>query len=192
MPAAARIVTMSVVWRYPLTGERVTVWSQKASPSQAPPELISESLKTEAKYDSVANSLTFTVRGIRLNAEVPIDADNKDPNASRSIRATIAEAEVESKGEIDFASPETRIETQSSSNTTWKISPETLKLTESNYDEKSGEFLFTLTASGLPQGITSLRGAVKIGGITGKIVNRKAGAVGSKELSVVVPMEWRR
>lgn len=191
VPAAARIITMSVVWQYPLTGERVIIWSQKTSPTQTPPELSTEARKTEARFDSAANTLTFTVRGIRLNADVPIDADNSIKDASRSIKATLNDAEVNNEAAIDFASPETRIETEGSSKEVWKSSSETLKLTESTFDEKSGEFLFVLKASGLPKGTKVVRGSVKIGGIKGKIVNRKAGAVGTKELSVVVPLEWK-
>ena len=190
IPAAARIIIASVVWTYPLTGERVIIWTQRSSPSQIPPELLVQDVKTETAFDSTATSLTLTVRGIRLNTDVPIDADNRDPAASRSIKATLGDAEVQNNAAIDFASPETRLEALGSG--AWKASPETLKLTESTYNDKSGEFLFRLTVSGLPKGTKSVLGAVKIGGIIGKIVNRKAGAVGSKELSVVVPMEWRR
>ena len=191
VPAAARIITMSVVWQYPLTGERVIVWSQKTSPTQTPPELSTEARKTEARFDSAANTLTFTVRGIRLDAGVPFDADNSIKDASRSIKASLNDAEVNNEAAIDFASPETRIETEGSGKEAWKSSLETLKLTENKYDAKSGEFLFVLKASGLPQGTKVVRGSVKLGGITGKIVNRKAGAVGTKELSVVVPLEWK-
>jgi hypothetical protein len=182
---------MSVVWQYPMTGERVVVWSQKASPMQTPPELSTEAPKTEARFDSAANTLTFTVRGIRLNAGVPFDADNSLKEASRSNKASLSDAEVSNEAAIDFASPETRIETEGSGKEGWNPSAETLKLTERKYDEKSGEFLFTLTASGLPQGVKALRGAVKLGGITGKIVNRKAGVTGAKELSALVPLDWR-
>lgn len=192
IPAAARVVKLAIVWQYPLTGERVVLWTNNVKPEQLPPNVSTQTMRTDVKFDSASNVLTFIVRGIRLNTDVPLDADNSMKDASRSIKASLTDAEVQNSAAIDVAAPETHIETELIANVAWKPSSETLKLTESNYDEKSGEFLFTLTVSGLPQGITSLRGAVKIGGITGKIVNRKAGAVGSKELSVVVPIEWRR
>lgn len=195
IPASATTVTVSVVWTYPPTGERVPLLSGTVYPQQTPPEIVANSPSVELLSDSLrkvflnkgtiaANDTALLVRikGFQVDYNVPIDADNSNPNASISIKASRDNIEVIQPLTIDFddygtnfgiykgAEPESKIK--------WKkISPETFQVIEStfNREDASLSMIARLLMPKMPDNITrTVRGSLRLRA-RAAILNYKAG-----------------
>ncbi len=86
VPASARKVQISVLWKYPPTGELVPLFTKETTPQQIGPDINTEKVSIESKYSADSSEVEVHIRKIFVDYEVPIDADSTD----RSIRATIA------------------------------------------------------------------------------------------------------
>ena len=197
IPAAAKKVKTDIVWIYPPTGERVPLFSKETTPEQTPPDIgcntaiaelksggavESKGKKTSSKKPVQPNNFQVSIKGIVVDYEVPLDADNKDPNASKSVKATLGDVEPTGDAEIDYNSPETVLRIyngdEPDATSTWTASATNFGVISGSFDASSGVFPLTVQVKDLPPKPPSesriLRGtiAVKVGA---KIVNRKAG-----------------
>lgn len=193
IPASAKKVTYAIVWVYPPTGERVPLFSAEVRPEQTPPDITSNGVTAEYKLpdadqmqstrQGITKNTTFdiVIKGIDVDFEVPIDADNSNPNASKSIKATLNDVEAEEVS-IDYNSPETVLRVYNGDeidkSTQWKPTDTTLRIVKGQLDFTTGGFSILIHAE-LPNIIPNesriLRGTVALN-VQAKIVNRKAGA----------------
>jgi hypothetical protein len=196
IPASAKKVKMDVVWINPGTGERVPLLSKEVTPEQTPPDISCQNVVAELKPSGTEgpkkkatgkkpvqpSNFQVVIKGISVDYEVPIDADNKDPNASKSIKATLGEVEADGPADIDYAAPETKLiiynGDEPDPTAAWSATGTTFSMTSGEFDAASGTFPITIQVKDLPPKPPAetriLRGtiAVKVGA---KIVNRKAG-----------------
>jgi hypothetical protein len=196
IPASAKKVKIDVVWIYPGTGARVPLFSKEITPEQTAPDISCQTAVAELKSSGTEapkkkaagkkpvqpSNFQVTIKGISVDYEVPIDADNKDPNASKSIKATLGEVEADGPADIDYNAAETKITIYNGDEpdptAAWSATGTTFGIITGEFDAASGTFPITIQVKDLPPKPPAetriLRGtiAVKVGA---KIVNRKAG-----------------
>ena len=204
VPASAKSVKYAIVWVYPLTGERVPLFSAEVRPEQTPLDILSNYATAEYKLpdadrvqsssQGTTQSTTFdiVIKGIDVEYDVPIDADNSNPNASKSIRATLGDVEAEAVT-IDYASPETVLRIYNGDeidkSTQWRPTDTTFRIVKGQFDPATGSFSIVIRAEMphiIPNESRILRGTVALN-VQAKIVNRRAGvsAVSSSPQPVV-------
>lgn len=198
IPASAKKVKVDIVWVYPPTGERVPLFTREATPEQTPPEISCSSAIAELKSGGPTetkgkkpsgkkpvqpNNFQIVIKGIGVDYEVPIDADNKDVAASKSLKATLNDVEPTGPADIDYTSTETQLRIYNGDEpdptSTWTATATTFGIVLGEFDPASGVFPVTIQVKDLPAKPPGesriLRGtvAIKVGA---KIMNRKAGA----------------
>lgn len=178
IPTSATKVRTSVVWVYPMTGERVPLFTKETQPEQSPPDIsCSNSTAKLTKYDAPTNTYFVEIRGISVDFEVPLDANNTDSNASKSIKATLADVKAEPVS-LDFNSPDFALrvyrDDEPVEGSSWTPDPGTFRIVKADYDSASGSFPTTIAISGLPPFGTELRGSISIKA-QATIVNQKNG-----------------
>jgi hypothetical protein len=204
IPASAKKVTYAIVWVYPLTGERVPLFSAEVRPEQTPPDITSNGATAEYRLpqtdqtqippQGTTQNTTFdiVIKGIDVDFEVPIDADNSTPNSSKSIRATLNDVEAE-EVTIDYRSPETMLRIYNGyeidKSTQWTPTDTTLRIVKGQFDFTTGGFSIVIRAklpNIIPNEYRILRGTVALN-VKAKILNRRAGvsAVSSSPQPVV-------
>jgi hypothetical protein len=195
IPASAKTVDVNIVWIYPGTNERVPIATAKVTPQQTVPEISCSAAtseqkssgtdtpkkKTSGKKPVQPNNFQIVIKGIGVDYEVPIDADNKDPNASKSLKATLGDVEPNGDAEIDYNNPDTVLRVYNGDEpdptSTWVVNGTTFGIINGAFDASSGAFPVTIQVKDLPPKPPGesrvLRGtvAIKVGA---KIVNRKA------------------
>lgn len=193
IPASAKKVKFGVVWVYPPTGERVPLLSKEVTPEQTPPDISCQSVQAALKqFDAKKNIYYISINGVSVDYEVPIDADNTNPNASKSIKTMPSDVEVEPL-ELDLGTSETKLLPYTNDGpdkmSRWNASAQGISIAESVYDQTTGSFRIILAVAGIEPSSTYLKGTVafKVGA---KIVNRKAGvAARSQSLACIIPVE---
>lgn len=211
IPASAKKVKMEVVWINPGTGERVPLLSKEVTPEQTPPDISCQNVVAEMKPSGTEApkkkatgkkpvqpaNFQIVIKGIGVDYEVPIDADNKDPLTSKSIKATLGEVEADGPADIDFAdATNTKLiiynGDEPDPTAAWSATGTTFGIINGEFDAGTGTFPITIQVKDLPPkppGETRiLRGtiAVKVGA---KIVNRKAGtSAKSQSQSCIIPI----
>ncbi len=198
IPASAKKVKIDIVWVYPPTGERVPLFTREATPEQTPPEISCSSAIAELKSGGAVetkgkkpsgkkpvqpNNFQIVIKGIGVDYEVPIDADNKDVAQSKSLKATLNDVEPTGDAEIDYNSSETALRIYNGDEpdptSTWAATATTFGVVVGAFDAGTGVFPVTIQVKDLPAKPPGesriLRGtvAIKVGA---KIMNRKAGA----------------
>ncbi|MFY7999442.1 MAG: hypothetical protein ACOVSW_12665 [Candidatus Kapaibacteriota bacterium] len=183
IPATAKTVQIAVVWVYPPTGERVPLFSRTITPDQVPPDITytrTSEIRT-ATLNSQTRSLEFLVKGISVDYNVPIDADNRDSNASKSLKATLNDIEVDSTT-IDYTSTDTYVRIykgdEPDSGSPWLPNATTFRIQKTSLDGGRGAVSLSILVKELPpipanetrflKGIFSFKPIIKIN-------NRKAG-----------------
>jgi len=193
VPASAKTVKISIVWVYPMTGERVPLFAREIQPEQTPPDISCYNTIAELiRYDAPTNTYFVAIRGIGVDFEVPLDANNTDMNASRSIKATLSDVKAAEPAFLDYNSPETNVRVYRNDTpipeSSWRVNSETFKIVKGEYDSAaSGTFLITIAISGLPSFGTQLRGTIAIR-TQAKIFNQKAGANAAVNSECVIPL----
>ncbi len=187
IPATAKTVQIAVVWVYPPTGERVPLFSRTITPEQVPPDVTytpTSEIRT-GTLNSQTRSLVFIVKGISVDYNVPIDADNRDSNASKSLKATLNDIEVDSTT-IDYTSTDTYVRIykgdEPDPDSQWLPNAATFRVQKSSLDGGRGAVSFSILVKELPpipanetrflKGIFSFKPTIKIN-------NRKAGVSAS-------------
>jgi hypothetical protein len=211
IPASAKKVKVQVVWKYPETGERVVLWSKDPEPEQQAPDIVANNPIVDKKSDGKdvpklgkgggggkkpvqPDNFQITVRGITVDYEVPIDADNKDPNNSKKVNATLDNVEPLGDAEIDYSNADTQLRVYNGDEpdptSTWQVGGNTFYVVSGAYNE--GSFPLTIQVKDLPpkpkNEQRTLRGtvAVKVGA---KIRNNKAGKSSAPaSTTVVIPV----
>lgn len=178
IPASATKVRTSIVWVYPMTGERVPIFTKETKPEQTPPDISClNNTANLTKYDAPTNTYFLEIRGISVDFEVPLDADITDANASKSIRATLADVKAE-PASLDYNSAEFVLrvyrDDEPVPESSWTANPSTFRIVKADYDSASGAFPITIAISGLPPFGTELRGTIAVK-TEATIVNQKAG-----------------
>jgi hypothetical protein len=205
IPASAKKVKIAVIWKYPETGERVPLFSKEVEPEQTMPEINALNPVAEKKGEKdappkkgakgkkpvVPDNFQVSVRGIQVDFDVPIDADNKDPNNSKAIRAALDNVEAVGDAEIDYSSSDTQIRVYNGDEpdptSTWTPTASTFYVVSGAYNE--GAFPLTIQVKDLPAKPPAesriLKGqiAVKVGA---RIRNTKAGKVSQPNNSTVI------
>jgi len=179
VPASAKTVKISIVWVYPMTGERVILFTKETQPEQMPPDIYcSNSIAELIRYDAPTNTYFVKILGVSVDFEVSLDADNSDTNASKSIKATLADVKAE-PASLDYNSSAFVLRVfrndELVEESSWTANPGTFKMVKGDFDTASGQFPITIAISGLPSFGTQLRGTLAIK-TQATIVNQKAGA----------------
>ncbi len=194
IPASAKKVKVSIVWIYPPTGERVPLFTKDITPEQIPPD-ISCNPVAEMKMSTPTslNGFQIAIKGISVDYELPLDADNRDPSASKSIKATLSDIEPLGDAEINYNSSDTQIRIYDGDipdpTSTWMATASSFSIVQGSLDVSTGQFPITIQVKDLPNSPAHqsriLRGtiAIKAGA---KVVNRKAGAAAASSSSCVV------
>jgi hypothetical protein len=206
IPANAKKTKLQVVWKYPETGERVAIFNKEVEPTQAPPDITATSPVVDKKNEQVQkkpskskkpvvpDNFQVTVKGIQVDYEVPIDADNKDANNSKSVKAGVENVEAMGDAEIDYGNPETQLRIYNGDDVdptaTWSATGSTFYVTSGAYNE--GAFPMTIQVKDLPPKpgteTRTLRGSivVKVGA---KIKNPKNGISSAPaQTTVTIPI----
>lgn len=175
IPASARIVKIAVVYVYPYTNERVTLFEKQILPEQASPDIECRNAAPRYEFDEKTNSYTLWIDGMGVDYEVPIDANNSDPNASKPIRATVADVQAGIPS-VEYSEPENTLRVYRGSviDSTWSANNATFKIVENRFDAASGQFIMKIQMSGLPANGTNVRGTFAIKA-DASIINKKAG-----------------
>ena len=185
------------------TADKAQTFAKKLNPGAT-----SNAAKTNAVFSAVASStqknqqskvkaakatpkpgeeplrtLTFSIKGIYVDYDVPIDADNAVENISRSVKGTLADVEGTNPSIVHNAG-ENSLRIYNADGvlvpSTWQAEPKNIMLSQSRYDKSSGVFQIKVTVNNLPQrpeGLSKpyfLRGTLAIQA-KATLVNRKAG-----------------
>jgi hypothetical protein len=120
----------------------------------------------------------------------PLDADNSDTNASKSIKATLVDVKAESVS-LDYNSSDFMVKVYRDDEpipeSSWTPNPGTFRIVKADYDSASGAFPTTIAISGLPSFGTELRGTFAFK-TEATIVNQKAGVSAITGGVCVVPI----
>ena len=212
IPASAKKVKIDILWVYPVTGERVPLFSREIVPEQTAPEILSTSVVAEMKGSGTVDpkgkkpsgkkpvqpkDFQISIKGVSVDFEQPIDADNKDITQSKPLKATLNDIEPTGPAEIEYNPSDPSLvlriykDDEIDPTANWSISPNTFQIVNGDYDASSGTFPITINVKDLPpkppgesrrlQGVIS----IKVGA---KIVNRKAGVSASSNQSILVPI----
>ena len=177
IPASARTVKAAVVWVYPLTGERVALWQRDIEPEQEAPEISCANTSLRYEFDAKANTYMLFVNGISVDYEVPIDADNSIPDASKSVKATLQNVQAD-VASLDYASADFGLRVyrgdEPDPTARWSANEATFKIVESKYDAVSGSFPLKIQMRDLPASGTNVRGTIAVR-VQASVVNAKAG-----------------
>jgi hypothetical protein len=182
IPASARIVKAAIVWTYPMTGERVSLWQCEIEPQQEAPEIACGNTSLRYEFDEKTNTYTLLSDAIYVDYDVPIDADNSDLTSSKSIKATLADVQGGIPF-IDYASIDTKLIVYRGDEQDENVPK--LKLVEGRYDATSGRFFIKIQMSRLPASGTSVRGSIDIK-TEASIINRKVGVSSKSQFSSCV------
>ncbi|TAE23215.1 MAG: hypothetical protein EAZ92_14845 [Candidatus Kapaibacterium sp.] len=189
IPASARKVRFGVVWIYPPTGERVELFSKNVTPDQTPPDIvcnrsIGELRSSSSMLNTASQPIDFqiAVKGIGVDYEVPIDADNSNPQVSKSIKATLSDVESNAPADIDYSSNNTKLiiynGDEPDPTAAWTANRTNFYIEQGEFDVSTGTFPITITVKNLPrippQQTRILRGTVAFK-VNAKILNRTAG-----------------
>lgn len=195
IPASAKKVKVSIVWIYPPTGERVPLFAKDVTPEQMPPEISCNNPVAEMKMSATtpSNGFQIAIKGISVDYEFPLDADNRDPNTSKSIKATLSDIEPLGDAEINYNSSDTQLRIYNGDapdpTSTWMATATSFSIVQGSLDISTGQFPITIQVKDLPTPPAHqsriLKGtiAIKAGA---RIVNRRAGAAASSSSSCVV------
>ncbi len=192
IPASAKQVSIAVVWVYPPTGERVQLFKRDIEPDQQPPDINASSATITSEFNATTNTYTLFVKGIQVDYEEAMDADNSDPNNSKSVKARLEDVEAD-MAELGYTDPYFQLRPYignvPDTVSTWQPNGNTCKLVEGDYSAVTGNFPLKIVLSDLPSRATTIRGTivVKFGA---KLVNRKAGkssAMGGG--TIVIPVD---
>ncbi|MFY7999445.1 MAG: hypothetical protein ACOVSW_12680 [Candidatus Kapaibacteriota bacterium] len=177
IPANAKKIRLAIVWIYPPTGERVSLFTKEVSPEQTPPEIICAGATVRSEFDASTNSYMLFTNSINVDYEMPMDADNKDPLSSKSIKATLQDVQA-GVASLDYQDSDFQLRVYRGSEpiqtSPWTPNSATFKLVESRYDAMSGNFPLKIQMSNLPANGTSVRGTFVVKANAG-IINKQAG-----------------
>jgi hypothetical protein len=177
IPAAARIVRFRILWLN--DRDTTTLYVRDVEVEQTPPDISASDVHIEL-LSTEGNTIRFAVKGIGVNYEVPIDADNSNPNASKSIKASLNDVEIIGEKDIEIDTLGTRITLYEG----FRPEPATLwrainncVLVKRQFNEKTGYFSIELMFNNLPspKETSIMRGTLVLRNLAATIVNRKAG-----------------
>ncbi|TAE28787.1 MAG: hypothetical protein EAZ92_07715 [Candidatus Kapaibacterium sp.] len=195
IPAFAKKMNLEVVWVDTLSNYSIPLFTREVIPEQTPPDILCTEARAESddaeklrKTPSSKKAIpppnfNIELKGIGVDFEVPMDADNKDPKKSKAVKATLNDIEAETPASIDFTAPETKLSIYNGEEpdpkVTWDANATNFKVINGAFDPKTGTFPITILVSNLPPKPPAetriLRGTVAINA-SAKIVNRLAGA----------------
>jgi hypothetical protein len=198
IPASVKTVKWEVVWEYPPTKEEIVLCSRETEPLQLPPdiEFISYNSRIWRKdIPSVSNkgldtSFQIAIRGIQVDAEVGFDADNTDPDGSKSIKATLNDVKASEEVRLDYSSTKLQLYNGDEPNpySTWVADSSTFYVISGVFDKSDGNFPITIQVKRLPRlDITELRGDIALK-VKASIWNEKAGKSGVAETTLSIPL----
>ncbi len=193
IPAFAKKMNLEVVWVDTLSNYTVPLFVREVTPEQTPPDILCADARAESddadalrkapssKKAVPPPNFNIALKGISVDFEVPIDADNKDPKRSKSVKATLTEIEVDAPAEINFNTPDTRLGIfngeEPDPKAPWEANATNFKVVNGAFDPKTGTFPITILVSNLPPKppaeTRTLRGTISVKA-SAKIVNRLA------------------
>jgi hypothetical protein len=194
IPAFAKKMSMEILWVDTVSNYSTALFSRDVTPEQTPPDVLCDNASAESddaevlkktptsKKAVVPKNFQITIKGVAVDYEVPIDADNKDAKTSRSVRATPSDIEVDAPAAIDFTSPDTKLTIfngeEPDPKAAWNATATNFSIIKGDFDPKTGTFPITIQVSNLPPKppaeTRSLRGTITFKTDV-KIVNRIAG-----------------
>ena len=231
IPASAKVVRLAVLWLYPPTGERVPLFEKEYYPEQTPPSLEKSQAKVELVSDTVKKIITYqatssspeqsinltslrnegillVLKGIRINYDVPMDADNSNPAMSKPRNATLGDIDpyygttfgeenpdeiiYEDTPMIDYEHSELKIYNGNELDQTaaWKLLPSTLGLVHDgiDYNNSALQIYFLARLPNTMFGETRVLKGTLVAKVGARIDNRKAGVSGKRVESISIPI----
>lgn len=209
VPASAKKVKADIVWVYPATGERVPLFSREITPEQSPPDILCMNATAEMRSSGAVespkgrkpsgkkpiqpNNFEILVKGVSVDYEVPVDADNKDLAASKSIKATLDDVEPNGDADIDYTSTDTKLiiynGDEPDPTSTWQPTATTFQVISGGFDNSAGVFPIVIAVKDLPPKPPAetriLKGTIVVRA-GARIVNRKAGSSASANGTCII------
>jgi len=186
IPASAKRVQVSVIWKYPPTGELVPLFTKETTPEQTPPYVNSEKASIEPRYSADSSEVEVHVRKIFVDYEVPIDADSSD----RSVKATTANVKF---GAVVLDSGTTKLKLVRDKAPEQPLFCRT-ELIGTEYNPDTAEILVRVRIK-KPVGVELTNGQpLRVQGVLGlrasaSIVNNVAGCEGRSDVPLQIPIQ---
>lgn len=193
IPALPKKVLVSILWKYPVTGELVPLFVKETTPAQTPPAINSENVISESKPSADSSEIEVQIRKIFVDYEVPIDADS----LGRSIKATLADVKFDG---VALDSSQTQLglaPINASTQATQKISPNLMCRVEvlgTEYNPQTAEVSVRVrirkpqNSEATALGTTRIQGVLALQ-VSASIMNTKAGASGRSNEIVQIPIK---
>jgi hypothetical protein len=163
---------------------------------QLPPDIEFTNSRVWRKYyPSVKNigldtAFQIATRGIQVDPEVGFDADNTDPESSKTIKATFNDVKAPDEVRLDYSSTKLQLYNgdEPNPNSKWVADSSTFYVISGAFDKSDGRFPITIQVKGLPRlDITELRGEIAVK-VKASIWNAKAGKSGVAETTLTIPL----
>lgn len=199
IPASVKKVKLEVIWEYPPTKEEVIICSKEMEPLQEAPtiEFLSYNSRIVRKVNpfldnkkGLDTAFQVTIRGIQVDPEVGFDADNTDPESSKTIRATFNDVKAPDEVRLDYSSTKLQLYNGDDPNpdSKWVADSSTFYVVSGAFDKSDGIFPTTIQVKGLPRlDITELRGEIAFK-VKASIWNAKAGKSGVAATTLTIPL----
>ncbi len=198
IPASVKIVKWEVVWEYPPTKEEIVLCSRETEPLQLPPDIEFTSndphiWRTDSPFlnnKGLDTAFQIAIRGIRVDAEVGLDAENTDPESSKSVKATLNDVKAPDEVRLDYSTTKLQLYNGDEPNphSKWVADSSTFYVISGAFDKSDGRFPVTIQVKGLPNlDITELRGEIALK-VKASIWSEKAGKSGVAETALTIPI----
>jgi hypothetical protein len=198
IPASVKIVKWEVVWEYPPTKEEIVLCSRETEPLQLPPDIEFTSYnsriwRTDSPFlnnKGLDTAFQIAIRGIRVDAEVGFDANNTDPDGSKSIKATLNDVKAPDEVRLNYSWTKLQLYNgdDPNPNSKWVADSSTFYVVSGAFDKSDGRFPVTIQVKGLPRlDITELRGDIVLK-VKASIWNGKADKSGVAETTLTIPI----
>ena len=194
IPASAKKVQVSVIWKYPPTGEQVPLLTKETTPEQTGPDINAEKASIEPRYSADSSEVEVHVRKIFVDYEVPIDADSSD----RSIKATLANVKFGAVA-LDTGTTKLKLKRDKALPESAQKAPEQplfcrAELMGTEYNPDTAEILVRVRIK-KPVGVELTSGQpLRVQGVLGlrasaSIVNDVAGCEGRSDVPLQIPLQ---
>lgn len=193
IPASAKKVLVSILWKYPVTGELVPLFLKETYPEQIPPAINSENVTSEPKPLADSSEIEVQIQKIFVDYAVPIDADS----LGRSIKATFADVKFDG---VALDSSKTQLglaPINASTQATQKVSPNLMCRVEvlgTEYNSQTAEISVRVrirkpqNSEATALGMTRIQGIVALQ-VSASIVNTKVGTSARSNEIVQIPIK---
>lgn len=160
--ASTKHVSVSVVWTYPPTGERVPIFTKEYQPTPMPPSLHCNNVRLTHSIPK-AGSVDILISGIAIGARLPLDSTTPQI-ISRPLPPLVMfeEVRVLSLPMLRYDPATMWLKLYSDSTISpFRITTETATILHSTQNKQDGTFDVLVRIVGIPSGISALKGRLE-------------------------------